>query len=132
MPLTRQDIEHMIETVVDWLNDQSLRCVKDPQGNFVVIDGLAQEEVTRWDPETESWKFVSYRPWKATKPGDIFVYCYCYDSRGETINDLTYEEWYIEFLTETSICLRNTPKKDPDSNFELIPLSKIEKLYVGA
>lgn len=132
MPVTRQDIEHLIETVADWLNDIALRCAKNPQGDVIIMDGVAQVEVTQWDPETDSWKFVSYRPWKVTKPEEIFVYIYCYDSKGETIEDLCYEEWYIEFLTETSICLRDTAKKLDDSNFELIPLSKIDRLWVGA
>ena len=132
MPIARQDIEKLIEIVVDWFNDQNIWCAKDPQGNFVVIEGIIQRENTRWDQETQSWKFEKYEPWKETKPDEIFVYCYCFNSEGESIDDLAYEEWYIEFLTDNSICLRNTKQKNDESQFDLVPLSRIDQLYFGA
>jgi hypothetical protein len=133
MPITRQDIENLIEIFVDWCNDQSLWCAKNAEGDFVIIEGIVQLEVEEWDSETNSFKFKGkYSPWKETKAEEIFVYCYSYDSRGEEINELLIEEQYIEYLSDTAIIVRDTETKTSETLFTMLPLNRIDLFAVEA
>jgi hypothetical protein len=133
MPITRQDVENLIETFVDWCNDQAIWCAKDAEGTLIVIDGILQLEVQEWDSETNSFKFKGeYRPWKETKPEEIFVYCYAYDSHGERIEELLIEEQYIENLSNTAIIVRDTETKTSETAFTMLPLDRIDLFAVGA